>query len=376
MARTLPPLPSPAVFDIYEKSAETMEALRQNIKIGFTDERGPAWWANGAVTKAGNWTTIPDGSHFDGPVPIDVVRAQLDVPLVKAERTSVRYRGEDGKLHTVVDPNVAPIINARTGQIFGYPTDSYRIHPYLQTLHTFIEQILHDERVAVGSVGLLKKGGVAFLQAVLPEHYEVAGYGFQPYITGVTSADSSRVTSWSTGAKGAVCDNTVDTALREALTQLKVRHTKNSDVKVQAAREKLGIRLVQTAEEITAIIDGLVNVEVSEKEFAAWLDLTVPVPEKDEKSPTGGRGYSFAVNKRDRLAELRTDPKVAPWDGTGWGIVQLDNTDRTWNGIVRNADYGRLERNFTNDVFGLTAKADLKALDALATVKGRKLVLA
>src|SRR5580765_4669049 len=89
----LPTLPSPAAFDILEKSAETMNWLRDNIKVGFTDERGPAWWAN-ATTKAGQWE-IPDGSHFPGAVPMEVVLAQLDVQFAKGT-VHVTYEDEAG----------------------------------------------------------------------------------------------------------------------------------------------------------------------------------------------------------------------------------------------------------------------------------------
>ena len=200
MTYELPTLPKPAAFDIYEKSRETMEWLRNNIKVGFTAARGPAWWANGATTKAGDWTEIPDGSHFDGPVPIEAVLATLDVQLVKGQ-VHVTYLDENGERQVVADPAVQPIVNAKTGKVFSYPKESYAIHPYLQTLHGFIQKIQYDEAVAVASVGLLRNGGVAFLQAVLPEQFEVAGFGYVPYLMAVTSADLSRRTQFALGFK-------------------------------------------------------------------------------------------------------------------------------------------------------------------------------
>jgi len=370
----LPPLPSPSNVDILEKSTETMEWLRSNILVGYTDERGPAWWAAGAVTRDGTWSAIPDGSHFPGPVPIEVVRAQLDVPLVKGA-SHVTYLDEAGERQVSSDEDTAPIVNARTGQVFGYPKKGYKIHPYLETLHGFIEQILLDESVGVGSVGLLKKGGVAFLQAVLPEVLEVEGYGYQPYVLGVTSADLSRATSFGTGAKGAVCDNTVTAALAGALTSFKYRHTSGSAPKVQAARERLGVRLVQAGEEIAEAITALTKVDVSDAEFSAWLDMTAPVPDPDPKSSTGGPAFTFATAKRGEMSRLWTqDPKVRPWAGTAFGVYQADNTYRTWTQRVAGAS--RMERNLANDALGETASADRKALDALARVKDRTRVMA
>jgi phage/plasmid-like protein (TIGR03299 family) len=371
----LPQLPSPAAFDIYEKSRQTMEWLRNNIKVGFTSDRGPAWWANGAVTKAGDWTQIPDGSHFDGPVPIEVVLSTLDVRLVKGE-VHVTYLDEDGQRQVASDPGTQPIVNARTGRIFSYPQEGYAIHPYVQTLHGFVQRIQYDEKVGVGSVGLLKNGGVAFLQAVLPETIEVAGYGFQPYLTAVTSADLSRRTIFATGAKGAVCDNTLDAAILGALSMFGTKHTRNSLTQVQAVRERLGIQLAQAGEAIGHAIDELTKVDVSDAEWTAWKDMIVPL--KDESgAPKVKRALTMAENKRAELDRLWTvDPKGAQWNGTGFGVFQVDSTYRQWNQTVRSAEGGRIERNYSNDVFGITGKGDALALETLADVKSRKLVIA
>jgi phage/plasmid-like protein (TIGR03299 family) len=368
MARPkLQALPAPANSDILEKSAETMDWLRNNIKVGFTGERGPAWWAN-ATTKAGTWT-LPEGSHFEGPVPLEEVRKLLDIKLVKG-RVFVEYLDADGERQITTDESTEPIVNAATGRIFGYPSDGYRIHPYLETLSGFINKILHDEQAEVGSVGLLHHGGQAFLQAVLPEHYEVAGYGYTPYLLAVTSADQSRSTSHSTGVRGAVCDNTVNAAVRQALTRFAQKHTRNSVAKVQAARDALGIQLAQVAEDFHDTAEQLLDIDVSDEEFKRWLNMTTPLLDEDGK-PKIGRSLTMAENKRDKLIQLTKDPKVQPWWGSAFGVLQLDNTYRTWGQTVRGAEGGRFERNLTNDANGITAAADREALDALAKVLKR-----
>lgn len=366
MPAPLPPLPSPDVADIAETTRETMEWLRANIKVGFTSERGPAWWAN-ATTKDGKWD-IPDGSHFDGPVPMDEVRKLLDVPFAKGE-VHVTYTDEDGNRQVAGDEHVQPVVNIRTGKVFSYPTAKYAIHPYLETLAEFMRAIQYDQDVEVGSVGLLKGGGQAFLQARLPESLIVANYEYVPYMLGTTSVDLSRSTIFSTGGLAGVCDNTITRALDEALTALRIRHSANSVVTVQKARESLGLQLRRTGDAIGTAIDQLAHTKVSEDDFAAWLDEMVPEVEPDFQSATGGRKYTMAKNKRGEMTRLYVeDPKVAPWNGTAFGVYQLDNTYRTWNGIVRGAHGGRIERNFTALADGGVAKADALALETLARV--------
>jgi phage/plasmid-like protein (TIGR03299 family) len=371
MTTQLPQLPSPAVADIAEKSNETMEWLRANIKVGFTDQRGPAWWAN-AITKAGQWE-IPDGSHFPGAVPMAEVRKLLDVPFVKGT-VHVTYEDAEGNIQVASDADTQPIVNQLTGGVFSYPKPGYKIHPFLETLHTFIEAIQYDQDVAVGSVGLLRKGGQAFLQAVLPETLEVAGYGYRPYLLGVTSVDLSRSTTLSSGANGAVCDNTVNTAVAEALTKLRVRHTSEMPT-VQIARERLGLQLREVGEQIGREIAELCKVDVSATDFRLWLDEMAPPVKRDPKVASGGRAFRNAERKRAEYERLWTeDPKVAPWQGFAFGLLQLDNTYRAWNGKVTGAG-GRIEQNFSRLVRGDTGKADVAALAALAKVQDRKTLI-
>lgn len=359
-------LPSPDSYDIMEMSNETLEWLRTHVKVGFTTERGPAWWSN-ATTKAGQWT-MPEGSHFPGPVPIEAVKELLDVTFVKGE-VHVTYIDGDGHRQVASDADTAPIVNRDTGEIFSYPTKGYKIHPYLDTLHDFIAAVQFDTAVAVGSVGLLKQGGQAFLQARLPEEFEIAGFGYAPYFMGTTSVDGSRKTNFTTGMLAGVCDNTVNRALSEALTQLKVSH-RSEMPPVQFVRDTMGLQLKQAGKAIGEQIEALLSVKVSKPQFEKWLGVIQPKVKPNPKYKTGGQAYTNAQAKRAEYRRLwAKDPKVAPWAGTAFGILQLDNTYRTWEGRVTGTG-GRIEQNFSRLVRGATADADAKALAILAEVIG------
>jgi phage/plasmid-like protein (TIGR03299 family) len=368
MTARLDKLPAPGSADILEKSAETLDWLRANVKVGFTDQRGPAWWAN-AQTKAGK-LTIPDGSHFPGAIPLDVVTAQLDVRFAKGT-SHVTYTDRDGRRQVTPDGRVGPIVNTGTGEVFSYPTAKYEIHPYLETLRDFIAAIQYEQELAVSSVGLLARGGQAFLQVVLPETLTVAGFGYQPYMLGATSVDLSRKTSFSTGALAGVCDNTVNSALLAALTILKVSHrTKLPPVSV--ARGALGLQLHEVGTAMGEAIAKLAEVPVTTADYRRWRDLMAPPPARDAKA----RGITNATAKRAEYDRLwNRDPKVKPWKGTALGILQLDNTFRTWNDNAAKVAGGIMGRNFANAVSGTTARADRDAAEALARVLDRRLVL-
>jgi hypothetical protein len=86
--------------------------------------------------------------------------------------------------------------------------------------------------------------------------------------------------------------------------------------------------------------------------------------------PEKGRGLTLGKGKADKLQELwATDERVAPWQGTAWGVLQAANTYEHHHGVVRTGD-GRLGRNMLKMVNGDWAKFDGGVLDTLAKVSG------
>jgi phage/plasmid-like protein (TIGR03299 family) len=354
-------------------SAETLEWLRSNIRIGYTTDRGPAWWAD---DKDGRY--LADGSHFPGPVPDDEVRRLLAVPFVSAS-VFAQYTDEDGNRQVTTDPTRQAIVTPDTGDILGIFKSGYRVHGYQEWTADQLSAITDAGKgeLGVASVGLLRNRGVAFIQAKLQgTGMEVGGYGFVPFITAATSVDGTMSSTYATGIEGVVCDNTLTAALSTAVSKLKVKHSRNSVGKLSEVRDRLGL-VYAAADDFAASAAALQDIPVSERQFAAWLDQVAEVPARDPKSSTGGAKYTNAVKYRDTLTALwQHDPKVKPWAGTAFGVVQLDNTYRTWERNVAGAAGGRLERNMLNMVTGRTGAEDNAALDALAKVLGGALVTA
>lgn len=349
-------------------SAETMDWLRNNVRIGYTSEDGPAWWA------AENHMT--DGTHFDGPVPIEEVRNILSVPLVEAKLYAT-YTSANGGSEIANGDGRKAVVRQDTGDIIGIFKSGYQIHDYTEWMLGKVASVLdtNSADLSAKSVGLLRNGAQAWLQIKLNQDFEVNGYGFVPFFTAATSADGSLASQFALGIDAAVCDNTLGYALMNAVAKTKIKHTMNSVSSDKSAeiRDAIGLLFAvkdgfeQTAKE-------LMNTPVTEADFNAWLDMTVPVPEVKDGA-RGTRGQTIATNKRNALSDLYfTDAKVAPWNGTAFGVLQADNTYRTWQGTVRGADGGRMERYFSNMVDGTTSDADAAALKALSSVLNRQLV--
>jgi len=350
-------------------SAETMTWLRENIRIGYATQDGPAWWAN-------KDEFMTDGTHFDGPVPIEEIKKVLSVPLVEAKVQAI-YTGANGESAIATNDKVKGIVRQDTGHLIKVFSDGYKIHNYTEWLFNKVGRVLdtNSADLTAKSVGLLRGGAQAWLQIRLSEDFEVNGFGYVPFLTAATSADGSLASQFSIGFDAAVCDNTLSAALLNAEFRAKYKHTANSNSSEtdKAIREALNI-LFSSKDAFSKSAAMLMDLPVSEAQWNTVLDELVPVPEVKEGA-RGGRGATIANNKRDGLNDLYwTDAKVKPWNGSAFGAFQAFNTWQTWEGTVRGADGGRMERYHSNMIDGTTEERDTSVLQVIGKVLGRDLL--
>jgi Domain of unknown function (DUF932) len=105
------------------------------------------------------------------------------------------------------------------------------------------------------------------------------------------------------------------------------------------------------ADDFAAEVAELTAVQVSDGDWARFLNEVAPVP-SDE-----GRSQTRAQSKRESLQRLWDhDARVAPWRGTAFGVMQAVNTFTHHEGTVRGMQ--RSERNMLR-----AATGDIDALD-------------
>jgi phage/plasmid-like protein (TIGR03299 family) len=315
-------------------SMETREWLSKYTLIGFTEKRGNAWHYREG-----------DNNHYAGAIPVDDVLKRLFSwsPAVVQEQWTF-----NGKLYTA--PKDIVVVRDDTGEKLGTFTDGYRPHPYQEWLvnNVFTLVDASGDELGVSSAVLLRSGKIASVQIEVPETFRgPAGVEFRPFLTASSSFDGSISTQYGLMHTMVVCDNTLNAGLNEKGQKIKIRHTRNSlEGMVQAARDALGL-IHSAADEFSAEVEDLLSKELTEKAFAEIVAELVPVEDDATK-----RSLTMAANKRDKLMGLRSDPRVEPWWGTAFGGVQLLNTFRQHEGIVRGAV--RPERNMLNNVLGVT----------------------
>lgn len=331
-------------------SQESMWWLNNMTLQGFTDKRGTAW--HYMESEQGT-----EPNHYPLAIPAeDVKRRLFDWQPVVAQ---VKVSGYDPGLRkhfTVTDPDRKAIVHPETRAILGVVGKDYKVHGYTQWLIDNTKDILDVPELGIGSAGLLKGGAQGWVQIEMDETIEgPGGIEHRPYFLATTSLDGQMSTTYKTGSRLVVCDNTREWALREDSPQVKVRHRSRSLGQLGTIRERLGV-LYQLTDELNAELDGLLNTPVSDAQWEQFITATIG----RERPTDEGASQTRWDNRHDVLDTMyRTDPRAAQWKGTAFGALQAVSTVNQHESTVKGM--GHAERHATNTVNGEWGKADAKA---------------
>jgi phage/plasmid-like protein (TIGR03299 family) len=198
-----------------------------------------------------------ESNHYAGPIPYeDVVRRLFHWEAVPGDVTSTGMN-EHG-VFTVTDPNRKTMLRPPgalgpedTGGILGVFSSGYEGHQYKPWLLDQVKDLVEAADVAdlgIGSAALLEQGGVAFVSIETPEWLTTPeGIEYKPRLLCVTSFNGSKATTYKFVIGNAVCDNTMSACLREQGAAFRVKHTRNSALKINDARAELGIMFKEGA---------------------------------------------------------------------------------------------------------------------------------
>jgi phage/plasmid-like protein (TIGR03299 family) len=369
-------------------SKESLTWLNENTLVGYTDKRGNAWHHREGTD-----------NHFPGAIPVETVRERLfDWDAVPSRVYVDAYNGEDlvpvpnkrgeawyhlpvetvrGRLFAwdavpspvYVDADFVPVPNktawkrSDTGHVMGIFSDGYQGHGYQEWLINNVGSILDTGagELAIGSAGLLKGGAVAWVQVEMEDTVKtVEGFDFRPFLLATTSFDGTVATQYGRKIQAVVCDNTLEMAQSERDQSFKLRHTKNSGLKLDEARDALAI-IYAAADDFAAEVKALTEQTVTDAQWAQFLDAHAPVPTEE------GRGKTVAEKHRESLSELWLhDDRVSPWKNTALGVLQAVNTYNTHVATIRKT--ARQDRVMQNVISGKMGENDRNALTTLGAV--------
>lgn len=344
-------------------SRETMTTLNLSTLIGFAAKRGHAWHYRQELQGE-------ESNHYDGAIPVGDVMRRLFNYTAQARPVFVALPTDLETADTITDDGTPiryvkvndrqAITHSETGDVFGLFSDGYAIHQFGEWLIDAVSPLLSDT-ITIGSAGVLRRGAVAWVSVEAPENQTTReGVTFRPNLLAATSHDGSLATTYKMVATNVVCDNTMSAALRERGPQYRVKHSRHSTMRLQDARDALGL-LEITADSFAAEVQALCEETVTNAQWSAFLAAAAPIPSKP------GRAQTLAATKQDTLRRLwNDDPRVSPWAGTAYGVLQAVNTYTHHEQTVRGA--GRAERNMLRAVTGGVDELDRTTLATLDRV--------
>jgi phage/plasmid-like protein (TIGR03299 family) len=350
------------------KTTETMLTRNQNQLYGFVAQRGKAAYYSERFQG-------DQSNHYDGAIPIEDIKSRLFNWQAVSRRVAVElpataktmdHIGDDGHMlrWTVQDDRQA-IVRSDTFGVMELFKKGYAPHQYAEWLIGVLSNIVGDT-LAPAAAGVLRDGALAYLQIEAPENIATPeGVDFRPSILSGTSFDGKVATFYKPVFTVLRCDNQFESLRKNTLTATyKVKHSRNSQLKIEDARAALGI-IEQQADEFADEIKALCATIVTDRQFTAFLEGLAPTVKDNEKLT--GRALTMATNKQDTLRRLWVrDDRVSLWKNTAFGVVQAVNTYTHHEQTVKGAS--RAERNMINTVNGATAKTDNEALDLLGKI--------
>lgn len=349
-------------------SKETMSWLNTFTLIGQTDKRGNAWHYRAEDQGA-------ETNHYPAFIPVpDVLRRLFGWDVQTGDlKSSYNVLSDDGvETITLVDDSRKTMIRPRgalgpedPGGIMGVFKSGYQGHSYAEWLIRQVQTLLDDD-LGITSAGLLAKGAQAWVEVSVPDSITTPeGVTFRPNLLCTTSFDGSLATTYKRSVNDTVCDNTRSMVLAGEGEVFRVKHTKNSALKLLEARDALA--MVHTiADDFAAEVTALCETVVTDAQWAKFLDELVPVKDEDGELKTG-RALTNADKKREELKQLwNHDERCAPWKGTAHGVLQTVNT---WSHHVQSfKGKDRAGRNMTMSVNGDIDKLDMTTLMTLGKV--------
>jgi phage/plasmid-like protein (TIGR03299 family) len=344
-------------------STETLEHLNTQTLIGFAAERGNAWHYRKGLQSG-------EPNHYPGAIPIaDVRRRLLGWEALEARIVFEYVNPITGEIvERVHSPEHKGVGRSDTFAPLGVFKAGYEMHQYDEWLLQKVAHLLDDD-LQIGSAGLLEGGGMCWVSIEAPKTLVTpSGVEFRPHLVAATSHNGRLATTYQRCVQVVVCDNTLAAALSEGKPgerqRVKVRHSRYSHLKLQDAREALGI-VFTIADDFTAHVEKLTNIRVTDEALEAFLAAYAPTVDKSGNEK-GKRGITIATNKRNALREMyASDERITPWAGTAFGVLQLINTFEHHGKNVRGE---RGERNMLRAVTGEFDRLDSSTIATLTEV--------
>jgi phage/plasmid-like protein (TIGR03299 family) len=356
----------------------------------FASVRDGAWHGLGTV-----W--LPE--QHDGRLPTsrELLReAKCDFPIYTNEiLAQVERRDSEGLLldvEIVADNRRVNLLrdHPETGraQILGQVGKGYPLWTPEEILCGFGDGILQYGEPTVSTCGALDEGRQVFMAFKLPKDIKVGGLSdemIQLYLVTHTSFDGSTATTARLTSIRTVCRNTLEAGKRVAVSEYRIRKTRNAKLAVIQAQTALGLVAPYLAD-VQAEADAMITTRITKDQFQAIITKEFGPGEDPSK-----KAVAAWAPREQKLMELFTTADTqANVRDTAWGafnaVVEYADWEMNLQGSKGMTDQQVATGKFKRSLFGdptvvspkIAARRVFRDLSGLPKIQGgvRQLVSA
>lgn len=278
-------------------------------------------------------------AHIDWTVTKRPLISEVEAGWVPVESHVAIVRDSDDSVLGVVGKDYEPIQNER--------------------MLTWAELLVDTGEAQFTTAGSLRGGRIVF--ACLEINREIhlpGGDELVPYFIVATSHDGSHAMKAFTSTTRVVCKNTLDASERGKKSSFSIRHTLNSEWRLETARQMLGM-VMGYYDEFTAKAVAMIQQTVTDDEFTRMVRYLMPEPH--EATP---RQKELVAVARRQVHTLHQGTTIGEFRNTGWGAFNAVNEFELWGKRVKGSRAERHALRALDRDFPLTVKAE-KFLAAL-----------
>lgn len=256
-------------------------------------------------------------------------------------------------------PNHFGIVRGDTSDVLGVVGRRYRVHQNEEAFAP-IQDILDSSDLVPETAGIKNNGQQVFLTLSIPEGISVEGHdAHSAKLLAVTSHDGSLATTFAVMVGRLACFNALRPTLRTS-RKFSVRHTANSAIKINDAREALGLTF-SYLDEFEEKMKVWLDTPMSDAKMERVVEQMLPIRE----GLSEGRARLVEERRGVVLGLFKDSPTNEFGRGTKYAAYNALNEYSNWHMPMRGDDPTKRALRVLDDDSAV-AKFDAKAESLLA----------
>lgn len=182
-------------------------------------------------------------------------------------------------------------------QILGVVGKDYTVLQNKEAF-SFFDAVVEEGSAVYETAGSIMGGRKIWIMAKLPEYIKIGNSKndeIQPYVTLMNAHDGKGAVIAFIHLTRIVCNNTLQAAIKGAISKVSIRHSTNVKTKVEDAHKILNIAN-QYTNEIKNIFDDMAQIKATPELITNYMDALYPVNE-----------WAKNTKHRDRVCDTITD---------------------------------------------------------------------